>query len=52
MGFRLTVSGFSNFDNQKRNHTTNSKTPADDFRKYDDPTIRKETATANLVIYT
>ena len=38
-GLRLTLSGFLNFNNQKRKHTTTNKRPAEIFRKYDDPTI-------------
>ena len=43
---RLTLSGFLNFYNQKRKHTTTNKIPAEIFRKYDDPTIRKEVVMA------
>ena len=35
-----------NFYNQKRKHTTINKIPAKIFRKYDDPTIRKEVVMA------
>ena len=35
-----------NFYNQKRKHTTTNKIPAEVFRKYDDPTIRKEVVMA------
>ena len=35
-----------NFYNQKRKHTTINKIPAEIFRKYDDPTIRKEVVMA------
>ena len=43
---RLTLSGFLNFYNQKRKHTTTNKIPAEIFRKYDDSTIRKEVVMA------
>ena len=35
------MTGFLNFYNQKRKHITTNKIPAEIFRKYDDPTIRK-----------
>ena len=43
---RLKLSGFLNLYNQKRKHTTTNKIPAEIFRKYDDPTIRKEVVMA------
>ena len=46
MDLRLTLSWFLNFYNMKRKHTTTNKIPAEIFRKYDNPTIRKEVVMA------
>ena len=46
MGLKINVIWFLNFYNQKRKHTTTNKIPAEIFRKYDDPTIRKEVVMA------
>ena len=43
---KLRLSGFLNFYNQKKKHTTTNMIPAEIFRKYDNPTIRKEVVMA------
>ena len=44
----LKMSGFLNFYNQMIKHITMNMIPAEVFRKYDDPTNRKEVKMATV----